>query len=105
MAAAVSPDQAARRKVLRYSNIEVVLALAAAGMVNMAMVMMAASAFHSGHSVVAEIETAYHMLTPLLGSAAASVFLVSLIASGVSAVIGASVLLLARRGREAAVAA
>ena len=33
---------------------------------------------------VAEIETAYYMLTPLLGAAAAGVFLVSLIASGVS---------------------
>jgi manganese transport protein len=78
------PDQAARRKVVRFSNIEVVVALAIAGLVNMAMVMMAASAFHAGHSEVAEIETAYHLLTPLLGSAAASVFLVSLIASGVS---------------------
>ena len=73
-----------RRKVLRYSNIEVVVALAIAGMVNMAMVMMAASAFHLGHSEVAEIETAYHTLTPLLGAAAASVFLVSLITSGIS---------------------
>ncbi len=73
-----------RRKVLRFSNIEVVIALAIAGMVNMAMVMMAASAFHLGHSEVAEIETAYHTLTPLLGSAAAAVFLVSLITSGVS---------------------
>ncbi|MCA0918788.1 Nramp family divalent metal transporter [Pseudooceanicola nanhaiensis] len=73
-----------RRRVLRFSNIEVVVALAIAGMVNMAMVMMAASAFHSGHSEVAEIENAYHLLTPLLGSAAAAVFLVSLITSGVS---------------------
>lgn len=73
-----------RRRVLRYSNFEVVVALAVAGMVNMAMVMMAASAFHQGHSSVSEIETAYHILTPLLGAAAASVFLVSLIASGVS---------------------
>lgn len=73
-----------RRKVLRFSNIEVVVALAIAGMVNMAMVMMAASAFHQGYSGVAEIETAYHTLTPLLGSAAAAVFLVSLITSGVS---------------------
>jgi len=73
-----------RHKVLRYSNIEVVLALSVAGMVNMAMVMMAASAFHAGHSEVAEIETAYHTLTPLLGAASAGVFLVSLIASGVS---------------------
>ena len=51
----------------------------------MAMVMMASSAFHAGHPEVAEIETAYHTLTPLLGAGAAGVFLVSLIASGISA--------------------
>ena len=73
-----------RRRLLRFSNVEVVLALAVAGMVNMAMVMMAASAFHQGHSDVAEIETAYHTLTPLLGGAAAAIFLTSLIASGIS---------------------
>ncbi|WP_232829280.1 Nramp family divalent metal transporter [Tropicimonas sp. IMCC34043] len=77
-------DEAARRLVLRFSNREVIVALAAAGLVNMAMVMMAASAFHQGHSEVAEIETAYHTLTPLLGAAASGVFLVSLIASGIS---------------------
>ena len=73
-----------RSKVLRFSNIEVVVALAVAGMVNIAMVMMAASAFHQGHTDVAEIETAYHTLTPLLGAAAAAIFLTSLIASGIS---------------------
>ena len=72
------------RMVLRISNTEVVIALAIAGLVNMAMVMMASSAFHAGHSDVAEIETAYHTLTPLLGGAAAAVFLISLLASGVS---------------------
>jgi manganese transport protein len=72
------------RTVLRISNTEVVIALAIAGLVNMAMVMMASSAFHAGHSDVAEIETAYHTLTPLLGGAAAVVFLISLLASGVS---------------------
>ncbi len=72
------------RTVVRISNTEVVVALAIAGLVNVAMVMMAASAFHAGHPDVAEIETAYHTLTPLLGSAAATVFLVSLLASGVS---------------------
>ncbi|MEG3662900.1 Nramp family divalent metal transporter [Celeribacter halophilus] len=81
--ALVSSDQD-RRRLLRYSNIEVVLALAVAGMINMAMVMMAASAFHQGHADVAEIETAYHTLTPLLGAATAVFFLISLIASGVS---------------------
>ena len=73
-----------RRTLLRFSNIEVVIALSVAGLVNMAMVMMASAAFHAGHSDVAEIETAYHTLTPLLGGAAAAVFLVSLMASGIS---------------------
>ncbi len=70
--------------VVRISNWEVLAALAAAGLVNMAMVMMASSAFHAGHPEVAEIESAYHTLTPLLGIGAAGVFLLSLIASGIS---------------------
>jgi manganese transport protein len=78
-------DDSERRKVLRFSNQEVILALTVAGLVNMAMVMMASSAFHAGHPEVAEIETAYHTLTPLLGIGAAGVFLLSLIASGISA--------------------
>src|SRR5271168_2095775 len=78
-------DDTERRKILRFSNREVVIALAVAGLVNMAMVMMASSAFHAGHPEVAQIETAYYTLTPLLGGAAAGVFLLSLIASGVSA--------------------
>lgn len=77
-------DDNERRKLLRFSNQEVIVALAIAGMVNMAMVMMASGAFHAGHSDVAEIETAYHTLAPLLGVGAASVFLLSLIASGIS---------------------
>ncbi|HMK69964.1 MAG TPA: Nramp family divalent metal transporter [Xanthobacteraceae bacterium] len=78
-------DDGERRRLLRFSNQEVLIALTVAGLVNMAMVMMASSAFHAGHPEVAEIETAYHTLTPLLGAAAAGVFLLSLVASGVSA--------------------
>ncbi|MFL9864660.1 Nramp family divalent metal transporter [Paraburkholderia fungorum] len=73
-----------RAKLLKFSNIEVVIALTIAGLVNMAMVIMAAGAFHSGHPEVAEIETAYHTLAPLLGIGAAGIFLLSLIASGIS---------------------
>ncbi|WP_118180057.1 Nramp family divalent metal transporter [Paraburkholderia phosphatilytica] len=73
-----------RARLLRYSNIEVLIALTIAGLVNMAMIMMASGAFHSGHPEVAQIESAYHTLVPLLGSAAAWIFLLSLIASGVS---------------------
>jgi manganese transport protein len=77
-------DARERRMLLRFSNRECVIALSIAGAVNMAMVMMASAAFHAGHPDVAEIETAYHTLTPLLGGAAAGVFLVSLMASGIS---------------------
>jgi len=78
-------DDAERRQVLRFSNREVIAALTVASLVNLAMVMMASSAFHAGHAEVAEIETAYHMLTPLFGAGAAFVFLISLIVSGISA--------------------
>jgi manganese transport protein len=81
---AVVQDESERRLLVRFSNREVIAALSLAGVVNMAMVVMAANAFHQGHSDVAEIETAYHTLAPLLGGAAAGVFLASLIASGIS---------------------
>ena len=77
-------DDNEKRMVVRISNWEVLIALAVAGLVNMAMVIMASSAFHAGHSDVAEIETAYHTLAPLLGIGAAGIFLLSLIASGIS---------------------
>jgi manganese transport protein len=64
-----------RRRLIRYSNLEVLLALSLAGLVNMAMVAMAAAMFHLGHADVGEIETAYHTLLPLM---------TSLLASGIS---------------------
>jgi manganese transport protein len=73
------------RRLIRFSNCEVMIALGAAGLVNIAMVAMAAAVFHgAGHSEVAEIETAYRTLIPLLGSGAAGVFMLSLLASGLS---------------------
>ncbi len=74
-----------RRTVLWYSNWEVLAALGAAGIVNMAMVAMASSVFYAtGHSQAASIQTAYLTLTPLMGITAAGVFLLSLLASGIS---------------------
>ncbi|PMS15029.1 divalent metal cation transporter [Trinickia dabaoshanensis] len=81
---APASNDTARRKLLRFSNREVVVALSIAGLVNVAMVIMASGAFHAGHADIAEIETAYRSLTPLLGAGAAAVFLVSLLASGIS---------------------
>ncbi len=73
------------RKIVGFSYIDVVIALTIAGLVNLSMMYMSASVFHAtGHGNVADITTAYRTLTPLLGNLAALVFLVSLIASGIS---------------------
>jgi len=77
------------RRVIGYSNREVLAALGLAGLVNMAMVAMAAVTFHPAHADVAEIETAYRTLLPLLGTVAAGAFMAALLASGVaSSVVG-----------------
>jgi len=73
-----------RRSLLRFSNREVVAALGFAGLVNLAMVMMSSSVFGKSTSGIADIGVAYHALIPALGAAAAGVFLVGLMASGIS---------------------
>jgi manganese transport protein len=74
-----------RAKLARFSNIDVVVALGVAGLVNIAMMCMAAAEFHDGtHNGVADIAAAYRTLGPLLGTGAAGVFLASLLASGLS---------------------
>jgi manganese transport protein len=80
----VASSDMERRRLLRFSNTEVVIALTIAGLINMAMVAMAATMFHLGHSDVGEIETAYHTLLPLMGVVAAGAFMASLLASGIS---------------------
>lgn len=80
---------AERRRVLRFSNREVLFALTVAGLINMAMVAMAASMFYHDQADVGEIETAYRTLLPLMGVAAAGAFMASLLASGIaSSVVG-----------------
>ncbi len=72
-------------RIFRWSIPDVVIAMGLAGLVNMAMLYMAAATFHvHGLSNVADISTAYKTLTPLLGEAAGLVFAISLLASGLS---------------------
>lgn len=74
-----------KRRIFRFNTKEVIIAMILAGLINMSMMFMAASAFHgSGHTAIADIPSAYKTLTPLLGPAAASAFLISLLASGLS---------------------
>lgn len=81
----VPKERGDARRIVRYSYVDVVVALTIAGLVNLSMMYMAAAVFHStGNSAVADITTAYRTLTPLLGNLAAVIFLISLLASGIS---------------------
>jgi manganese transport protein len=73
------------RRLFRFEVVDVVLAMGLAGLVNAAMLMMAAATFHQhGLHEVGTIEDAYRTLEPLLGSAASWIFALSLLASGLS---------------------
>ena len=81
----VPANRSEMRAIIRFSNIDVLIALGIAGIVNLAMMYMSAAVFHfGGHPETATIDSAYRTLIPLLGSLAAGAFLVSLIASGIS---------------------
>ncbi len=59
------------------SEKEVVIALFLAGLINLSIMIIAAAVFYqTGNSQVANIKSAFQTLTPLLGSAAASAFLI-----------------------------
>jgi len=81
----VTSDPAQLRKLFRYEVTDVLIAMSGAGLINAAMLIMAASTFHrAGLTAIAGIETAYETLTPLLGPAASWVFGLSLLAAGLS---------------------
>ncbi|MGZ5146616.1 MAG: divalent metal cation transporter, partial [Burkholderiales bacterium] len=71
-------------EAVRYATIDSTIALMFALLINAAILIVAAAAFHtSGHSDITEIQDAYRMLTPVLGAGAASVvFALALLASG-----------------------
>jgi manganese transport protein len=81
----VARDEAQTRMLYRYEIVDVFVAMTLAGAINAAMLIMAASTFHSrGVDSVGSLESAYRTLQPLLGPAAGIVFAVSLLASGLS---------------------
>ncbi len=81
----VVKNVAQRKRLYRFEIVDVLIAMGVAGLVNMAMLIMAASTFYyQGLTDVATIEDAYLTLQPLLGAAAGAVFAISLLASGLS---------------------
>ena len=78
-------DPGRMRRLFRFELIDVSLAMGLAGLVNAAMLVMAASTFfQSGFTQVATLEQAHRTLQPLLGRASSWVFAISLLASGLS---------------------
>ena len=74
-----------RRKILAFERFDVVVALGLAGLINMAMLALAATLFHgTAYSGIATIEAAHAGLARLVGGGAALAFSVALLASGVS---------------------
>ena len=73
-----------KREAIKFATIDSTTALMFALFINAAILIVAAAAFHwSGHADVAEIQTAYQLLKPLLGVGVASViFALALLASG-----------------------
>jgi len=73
------------KRLFRYEQIDVFIAMGIASLINGAMLIMAASTFHSqGLTGVGTIQEAYKTLEPLLGKAAQSIFAISLLAAGLS---------------------
>lgn len=75
---------AERREVMRLHQIESVVMFTFAGFVNAAIMVMAAAAFYVQGITVATVEEAHKTLVPLFGPAAATVFALTLLASGLS---------------------
>ena len=81
----VTRDPQQMKRLFHYEVIDVVIAMGLAGLVNAAMLVMAAKTFNERGLVhVDAIEKAYMTLQAVLGSAANTVFALSLLAAGLS---------------------
>lgn len=78
-----------RRRIRKLHLVENVVLLTIAGIVNAAIMIMAATAFHSHNPGVASISEAYKTLVPVFGATAGIIFLLTLLSSGIaSSVVG-----------------
>ncbi len=78
-------DDRERRIVLGFERIDVIIALTLAGLVNIAMLAVAAKLFHTpALSGLTTIQGAHHQISHLVGGGAALAFAVALLASGAS---------------------
>ena len=73
-----------RRELLRGGRTDVIVALGIAGVINLSMLVIAASLFHSRGMEIETIEAAHAGIGNLIGGGAALAFAVALLASGLS---------------------
>jgi manganese transport protein len=80
------PTEAAKRDAIRWATVDIVVALLLAMLVNGAILIVAATAFHAnGQTQVTEIDEAYRLLEPITGTALAAIlFGLALLVSGQS---------------------
>jgi manganese transport protein len=78
------PRASILKRFLHYERIDVFVAMNGAWLINSAMILMAAVAFVHASTLQPTIQEAYHTLGPLFGRAAAVVFAVALLCSGLS---------------------
>jgi manganese transport protein len=79
-----SPRRSILSRFLKFELIDVFVAMNGAWLINSAMILMAAVAFAHTNNLQPTIQEAYHTLGPLFGRAAAVVFAVALLCSGLS---------------------
>src|SRR6478672_9549161 len=73
------------RTLYRYTRVDVLIAMAIAGMINVAMLVVAATVFYgSGLTNIESLEGAHRTLEPILGGASSVLFALALTASGLS---------------------
>ncbi|MBV9315181.1 MAG: Nramp family divalent metal transporter [Pseudonocardia sp.] len=78
-------DETQRLEVLRFQRLDVFAGLGAAGLINLAMLFVAASLWgHAGAASIDSIEAAHDSLGRLVGGAASLAFAIALLASGLS---------------------
>jgi len=71
--------------LLRYTRVDVIIAMSIAGLINVAMLVMAASTFfQKGLRNVDSLDGAHKTLEPILGGASSALFALALLASGLS---------------------
>ncbi len=73
-----------KRKARKFHLYECIMLLTIAGLVNAAILITSAAAFHTHNSGISSISDAYKTLVPLFGIGAGVIFLVTLLSSGIS---------------------